>query len=104
MVTAVCMYVCLAGRATDVPVGEDQVKHLELSRQLAKQFNNQYGKTFPLPQTVVGRLSHCLSFMWRILIHIYYYFSVSISPLIILFSFQVFLNHPSKTTGQRGGG
>lgn len=32
-----------------VPVGEDQVQHLELTRTLAQRFNNQYGETFVVP-------------------------------------------------------
>lgn len=32
-----------------VPVGEDQVQHVELTRDLAKRFNNLYGKTFTIP-------------------------------------------------------
>jgi len=33
-----------------VPVGEDQTQHLELTRDLARKFNNSYGKTFPEPK------------------------------------------------------
>lgn len=30
-----------------VPVGEDQVPHVEITRELARRFNNQYGNVFP---------------------------------------------------------
>ncbi len=33
-----------------VPVGEDQVQHVELSRVVARKFNNQFGETFPEPK------------------------------------------------------
>lgn len=33
-----------------VPVGEDQRQHLELSRTLARRFNNLYGETFVVPE------------------------------------------------------
>lgn len=33
-----------------VPVGEDQVPHVEISRELARRFNNQYGNVFPEPE------------------------------------------------------
>lgn len=33
-----------------VPVGEDQIQHLELTRNIAKRFNNSFGQTFNLPQ------------------------------------------------------
>ncbi len=37
-------------RAKIVPVGEDQVQHLELARETARRFNHRYGKLFPEPQ------------------------------------------------------
>jgi tryptophanyl-tRNA synthetase len=33
-----------------VPVGEDQVPHVEISREIARRFNNQYGNVFPEPE------------------------------------------------------
>ncbi len=33
-----------------VPVGEDQLQHIELTRSLAERFNNRYGKTFTIPE------------------------------------------------------
>ena len=36
--------------ADRVPIGEDQKQHLELTRLLAERFNNQYGKTFVVPE------------------------------------------------------
>ncbi len=35
--------------ANEVPVGEDQRQHLELTRDLAQRFNHRFGKTFTLP-------------------------------------------------------
>ncbi len=40
---------------TVVPVGEDQVQHLELTRTLARRFNEQFGETFVVPQTLVQK-------------------------------------------------
>jgi len=37
-------------KAEVVPVGEDQLPHLELAREIARRFNNLYGDTFPEPQ------------------------------------------------------
>ncbi len=34
-----------------IPVGEDQVQHVELARTLARKFNNKFGKIFPEPKT-----------------------------------------------------
>lgn len=38
-----------------VPVGEDQVQHVELSRVIARKFNHHFGKTFPEPQTFLRK-------------------------------------------------
>lgn len=38
---------------TAVPVGEDQVQHLELTRNIARWFNNRYGKMFAEPKPVL---------------------------------------------------
>lgn len=40
-------------KPTYVPVGEDQVQHIELSRVVARKFNNQFGKTFPEPKPFI---------------------------------------------------
>ena len=43
----------LVYRAERVPVGEDQVAHLELSREIARRFNHFYGDLLPEPQPVL---------------------------------------------------
>ncbi|MCD6404396.1 MAG: tryptophan--tRNA ligase [Planctomycetes bacterium] len=46
-------------KADTVPVGEDQLPHVELTREVARRFNNFYGEIFPEPQgklTKVPRL------------------------------------------------
>ncbi|MCB9870159.1 MAG: tryptophan--tRNA ligase [Planctomycetes bacterium] len=40
-------------RANKVPVGRDQVQHLEMARDIAGRFNNIYGEHFVLPEAVV---------------------------------------------------
>ena len=40
-------------RAEVVPVGEDQTQHLELTRDLARKFNNAYGEFFPEPEALL---------------------------------------------------
>ena len=42
----------MVGRATKVPVGDDQVQHLEFARECVVNFNHAYGKVFPEPQTM----------------------------------------------------
>jgi tryptophanyl-tRNA synthetase len=37
-------------KATIVPVGEDQIQHLELARETVRRFNHRFGDVFPEPQ------------------------------------------------------
>ena len=39
-----------------VPVGEDQLQHVELARTLAERFNNLFGKTFTVPTPLVQKI------------------------------------------------
>ncbi len=41
-------------RAHGVPVGEDQLQHLELTREIARRWNARYGEYFPEPRAIVG--------------------------------------------------
>ena len=40
--------------AEAVPVGEDQRQHLELTREIARKWNNRFGQFFPEPKAVIG--------------------------------------------------
>lgn len=40
-------------QAEKVPVGDDQVQHLELAREIARRFNKKFGKTFPEPKPIL---------------------------------------------------
>jgi len=44
----------LMPRAHLVPVGKDNEAHVELTREIARRFNNLYGEVFPLPDVMVG--------------------------------------------------
>ena len=37
----------------EVPVGEDQKQHVEITRDIAQRFNNLYGETFVMPEPVI---------------------------------------------------
>jgi tryptophanyl-tRNA synthetase len=39
-----------------IPVGEDQVQHVELSRDLVKRFNNRYGEVLVMPKAEVNKV------------------------------------------------
>lgn len=41
-------------RPYGVPVGKDQVPHLELTREIARRFNHLYGETFPIIENVLS--------------------------------------------------
>ena len=43
-------------KANAVPVGEDQVHHIELAREIARRFNNLYKNVFPLPQAKLTKI------------------------------------------------
>ena len=40
-------------KSTHVPVGKDQVQHLEMARDIAQRFNHHYGELFVLPEAVI---------------------------------------------------
>jgi tryptophanyl-tRNA synthetase len=40
-------------KANGVPVGVDQAPHIELTREIARRFNNYYGEVFPEPETLL---------------------------------------------------
>lgn len=44
-------------KADLVPVGEDQMQHLEITRDIAERFNNIYGETFVIPEGYVRKCS-----------------------------------------------
>ncbi len=50
----------LVYKADRVPVGEDQLQHLELARTLARRFNNAFGETFPEPQPLLTEAKRIL--------------------------------------------
>src|SRR5438874_6421707 len=42
-------------QADEVPVGEDERQHLELTRDLAQRFNTSFGRTFTVPEPYIIR-------------------------------------------------
>jgi len=37
-----------------VPVGKDQLSHIELTREIARRFNDSFGPVFPVPEGLIG--------------------------------------------------
>ena len=50
----------LMPRAHLVPVGEDQLPHIELTRETARRFNREFKPIFPEPEGLVGRVPRLL--------------------------------------------
>ena len=44
----------LLPRANLVPVGKDQESHVEVTREIARRFNNTFGEVFPEPEALIG--------------------------------------------------
>jgi len=44
-------------RAHAVPVGEDQLPHLEITREIARRFNSIYGEVFPIPEPILTKFA-----------------------------------------------
>ncbi|KAI9881380.1 MAG: Tryptophan--tRNA ligase, mitochondrial [Pleopsidium flavum] len=51
----------LIHRATKVPVGDDQIQHLEFARKCATNFNNAYGNILPEPRTFISPAKRIMS-------------------------------------------
>jgi len=43
-------------RGDCVPVGKDQLSHIELTREVARRFNDSFGRVFPEPEGLVGEV------------------------------------------------
>ena len=47
-------------KATHVPVGQDQVQHIEMTRDIAQRFNHHHGEIFVIPEGVIDKESSVL--------------------------------------------
>lgn len=48
-----CDLTFFQSRATHIPVGEDQIQHIQLAQHLIKLFNSKYGQTFPMCHAMI---------------------------------------------------
>ena len=48
-------------KASKIPVGEDQVQHIELTRRIARRFNQRFGELFPEPEPIVNEALRIMS-------------------------------------------
>lgn len=47
-------------KATEVPVGDDQLQHLELARETSRRFNHRFGGVFPEPQPLLTKATRIM--------------------------------------------
>jgi tryptophanyl-tRNA synthetase len=52
-------------KAGYVPVGEDQIQHVELSREIARRFNARFGETFPEPKVLLSEAPRIMGTDWK---------------------------------------
>jgi tryptophanyl-tRNA synthetase len=45
-------------KADTVPVGKDQLPHIEFAREVARKFNNTFGRTFPEPEAAINAAAY----------------------------------------------
>ncbi len=48
-------------KASKVPVGEDQIQHIELARRIARRFNSRFGELFPEPDALLTEAPRIMS-------------------------------------------
>ncbi len=48
-------------KAQVVPVGQDQLQHLELAREIARKFNKKFGNVFPEPKPILTKAARIMS-------------------------------------------
>ncbi|HHX01195.1 MAG TPA: tryptophan--tRNA ligase [Firmicutes bacterium] len=48
-------------KAEFVPVGDDQIQHLELTREIARRFNTMFKETFPEPQPILTKAARIMA-------------------------------------------
>jgi len=49
---------CVKGEI--IPVGKDQLPHIEQSREIARDFNKHFGETFPIPEPLIGKVGRLI--------------------------------------------
>ena len=84
-------------KANYVPVGEDQVPHIELCREIVRRFNNFYGDLFPEPQVLLTKIPRLLGLDGRKMSKSYgNYINVSDNPDVILKKVDSMFTDPNR--------
>jgi len=84
-------------KADRVPVGEDQLAHLEICREIARRFNFLYGKVFPEPQPLLSKATKILGLDGRKMSKSYdNYIALSDEPKLIEKKVRRMFTDPEK--------
>jgi len=85
-------------KANRVPVGEDQLPHLELSREIARRFNHLYGEVFPEPDSLLSKTTKILGLDGKKKMGKSYenYIALADEPEVILKKTQRMFTDPKK--------
>ncbi len=87
----------LVYKAEAVPVGEDQLPHIELAREVARRFNHFYGPIFPEPQALLAPVPRLVGTDGRKMSKSYgNYISLSDSPEEIWSRVKVMVTDPAR--------
>jgi len=91
-------------KAHYVPVGEDQVPHVELSREIVRRFNNFYGNIFPEPQALLTKIPRLLGLDGRKMSKSYgNYINVSDEPDVLRHKVDSMFTDPQRARRQDTG-
>jgi len=84
-------------KADTVPVGEDQLPHLELTREIVRRFNNFYGPVFPEPQALLTEVPLILgSDGKKMSKSLNNYIALSDPPEVVTQKVRMFITDPQK--------
>ncbi len=84
-------------KAQAVPVGEDQLPHLELTREIIRKFNALYGEVFPEPKPLLTRVPRLLGLDGRKMSKSYNNFiALSDAPEVIMKKTQGMFTDPKR--------
>lgn len=84
-------------KANVVPVGDDQLPHVELSREIARRFNNIYGEIFPEPQGKLTKAARLLGLDGRKMSKSYdNYIALSDSPEEVTAKVMTMVTDPQR--------
>ncbi len=84
-------------KADTVPVGKDQLPHIEMTREIARRFNRLYGEVFPEPQALLGEFPYIFGIDGRKMSKSYgNHIELADSPEVVRQKVSAFFTDPHK--------